>query len=178
MLSVVRETATDRERAVQLLDRNDACQLVGQRRSSKRQLVLARREDARVDPLRSANDERRFLRSTLFQRTDQLRQSLARDLLAIAIECDHRPTLRRGSDTIAFALANLRCRATPQWFVLDDYHLKLGELADPGLVIRGSLGETTTRTPDDNEPKRGYASRWSSPTSGRSRMLSRADHLS
>ena len=178
MLSVVGQPATDRECAVQLLDSDDACQLVWQRRSSKRQLVLARREDARVDPLCATHHEGRSLRRPLLQRTNQLGQSLARDLLAIAIECDHRPTLRRGSDTIAFALANFACRPAPKRLVLDDYHLKLGELADPGLVIRGSLGETTTRTPDDNEPKRGYASRWSSPTSGRSRMLSRADHLS
>lgn len=178
VLSMVRQTATDRERAVQLLDSDDACQLVWQRRSSKRQLVLARRENARVDPFRASNDESRFLWSTFFHLGNQLSKSFARDLLSIAIERDQRPALRRSSDAIPLALTNLGCRTAPQWFVLDHHNLKLGEFADPGLVIRGSLCETTARTPDDHEPKRGYASRWSSPTSGRSRMLSRADHLS
>ena len=140
--------------------------------------MLASLEDARVDPLCATHHESRFLRRPLLQRTNQLGQSLARDLLAIAIECDHRPTLRRGSDAIAFALANFACRPAPKRLVLNNYYLKLGEFSNPRLVVRSGLGETTTRTPDDNEPKRGYASRWSSPTSGRSRMLSRADHLS
>lgn len=178
MLSVVRQTATNRECAIQLLDGHDARQLVWQRRSSERQLVLACLEDARVDPFRTSYDEGRLLWSTLFQLTDQLGQTLAGDLLAIAIEGDHRPALRGSSDAIAFALTNLCCRTAPERLVFYDDHVELGELPDASFIVCGGIGKTATRTPDDHEPERGYASRWSSPTSGRSRMLSRADHLS
>ena len=178
MLAVVRQAATNRQGPVQLLYRDDPCQLVRQRGSTERQRICARPKDTRVDSLRSPNHKRRLLWSSFLEVADQFCQSLTRHLFAIPIERHHGPTYRCRIDAIRFALTDLRCGPSIERFILDDHNIELGEFGDARLVIGSRLSKSTPRTPDDDKPKRGYASRWSSPTSGRSRMLSRADHLS
>jgi hypothetical protein len=79
-------------------------------------------------------------------------------------------------DPLALALAHLVRRAALQRFVAHLDHLEPQRPAEPGLVVVRRVGERTARPADGDDADQGSPSSGSS-TSGRSRIVSRADHL-
>ena len=178
LLAVVRQSTHDRQCAVDLLDDDHARQLVRQRDAPEGQLLGTGIKDALIETLGPADHECRLLWWLLLELLQTRCELFRTQQFAAPIERDRGPTARRSQDAITLALAHLLRRAMIEGLIFDDDDIKFGEPNDSRLIIGSGFSQRPTRAPDNNQPERDYASGWSSPTSGRSRMLSRTAHLS
>jgi hypothetical protein len=153
-LAVVRQSAIDGQRAIQLLRRDDPRQLMRERERSQRQRGIRSCEDRGSQSLRAADDKRGALRRLLFPLEHACREVDRRQRTTTRIERDQAIARTGSDDAIGLALSDLERGAAIQRLILDLDDVEPRELGRTRLVLRCGLGQWTSCLADDDEPER------------------------
>jgi hypothetical protein len=152
---VVGLAAEDRRRAVELLGEHDPGELMGERRRAEGERLGRLLEERRMEPLGTADQDRRPLRRELLPLGEPSRQLLGGPLAAAAVEGDEAEAGEAGLERAPFPLEDLRACPPLERLVahLDD--LQADGARQPALVLVRGRGERRADPPDDDDAEDG-----------------------